>query len=121
MDFTLIDGPTMGPIAQLSREEIGEILASPPQQQMHLFVVGFVDYVRGEVALFQTGGKVICAPLSMFMFSPKCQPDFEQFSIIDCGNTLKFGNYEAASSAVLYELDPDYKAYADANASFIEI
>ncbi len=35
--------------------------------------------------------------------SPK--PDFTDFEVIDTGQTLRFGEYEAATDAILYEFD----------------
>jgi hypothetical protein len=36
-------------------------------------------------------------------------PDFDAFSVTDCGQTVKLGNYEAAVDAILYEYDPAYR------------
>ena len=37
------------------------------------------------------------------------RPNFDRFSVIDFGHTLKFGDYEASADGVLYELDPKYR------------
>jgi len=37
------------------------------------------------------------------------EPDFNAFSVIDCGQTVKLGEYEAAVDALLYEYDPEYR------------
>ena len=37
------------------------------------------------------------------------EPDFNKFAVIDCGQTVQLGNYEAAVDAILYEHDPEYR------------
>ena len=37
------------------------------------------------------------------------RPNFDDFSVADYGYTLKFGDYEAAADAVLYEYDPQFR------------
>ena len=36
-------------------------------------------------------------------------PNYDAFSVIDCGQTVKLGNYEAAVDAILYEHDPEFR------------
>lgn len=37
------------------------------------------------------------------------EPNFSRFSIADHGATVRFGRYEAASDAVLFERDPEFR------------
>lgn len=37
------------------------------------------------------------------------KPDFNDFEVIDHGQTLRFGKYEASFDSVLYEMDPEYR------------
>lgn len=37
------------------------------------------------------------------------KPDFKAFSVTDCGQTVKFGNFEAAVDGILYEYDREYR------------
>ena len=37
------------------------------------------------------------------------RPDFNELSVIDCGQTVQLGDYEAAVDAILYEYDPEYR------------
>ena len=39
----------------------------------------------------------------------RIRPEFENFSVPDYGRTLKFGEYESAADAVLYEFAPDFR------------
>jgi hypothetical protein len=36
-------------------------------------------------------------------------PNWDQFTVTDYGHTLRFGGYEAAADAVLYEYDPEFR------------
>jgi hypothetical protein len=38
------------------------------------------------------------------------RPDFSAFSVVDSGQTIKLGDYEAATDAVLWEFDLDARA-----------
>ena len=35
--------------------------------------------------------------------------DFNTFAMIDCGQTVRLGDYEAAVDAILYEYDPEFR------------
>ena len=107
----------LGDIVELPQEEIGEIEKSSNKLHLGIFMSGFVDYALREIVLFTADHKEIIASFDMFQPTSKAQPDFQLFSLIDFGNTIKLGEYEAASSAILYELDPEYKEYADANGT----
>ena len=37
------------------------------------------------------------------------KPNFNKFAVIDCGQSIQLGDYEAAVDAVLYEYDPEYR------------
>jgi hypothetical protein len=38
------------------------------------------------------------------------KPDFDDFQVIDGGQTVRLGKYEAATDAILYEFDPRARA-----------
>lgn len=63
---------------------------------------GVIICVRGDLS-------VISAPLSSFESSSGVIPNFNDFEIIDHGRTLRFGDYQAAFSALLYERDRQYR------------
>ncbi len=49
-------------------------------------------------------------PLSAFPVSGDgVKPNFNKFSVTDYGQTIRFGQYEAAADAILYEYDSDYR------------
>ena len=46
------------------------------------------------------------------MFQPSgkgTHPDFTRLSLADYGHTVRLGDYEASSDAILYEIDPEYR------------
>lgn len=103
--------------ASLSIEEILEIKSIPIEQQNHYIVSGDLNLETNFIFCFRGDGSVIIINLNMFEHNNpnKTQPNFNEFSIIDHGLTLKFGKYEASTDAILYELCPKYKIYMDNN------
>ena len=70
------------------------------------FIGGVVDEEDRSVVLYRGNLERLVVPLPWFMHgrrSPK--PDFTDFEVIDTGQTLRFGVYEAATDAILYEFD----------------
>jgi DNA-binding Xre family transcriptional regulator len=54
--------------------------------------------------------KPLTVPFSGFEKSGTgTMPDFDRFAVIDCGQTVELGDYEAAVDAILYEYDPEYR------------
>jgi lambda repressor-like predicted transcriptional regulator len=57
--------------------------------------------------------ETITVPWSIFKPSGDgLQPDFSRLSLTDYGHTVRLGDYEAASDAILYEADPEYRRKA---------
>lgn len=105
----------IGLLKTLSRDELTEIFALPSVEKRRLITAGYADFTLQQLVLFRGDGTSVVAPFSMFEPTPKTSPDFEELDIIDYGHTVKLGPYEAATSSILYELDPDYKEYYEAN------
>lgn len=94
--------------AILPSEQLGEVLHA--ENRRDLAIAGAVDPETDTVVVWRGNFSKVVVPKSWFAPSgtnPK--PDFDKFSIIDYGQTLKFGVYEAAFDALLYECDPDYR------------
>lgn len=52
----------------------------------------------------------LVVPFSWFVARPNGpKPDFADFEVIDSGQTIKLGGYEAAADAVLYEFDAEFR------------
>lgn len=46
--------------------------------------------------------------------SPDVWPDFDDFEITDHGQTVRLGEYEFSTDAILYSFDEDYRKRKDA-------
>lgn len=71
---------------------------------------GSIDTELNTLVITRGDLSTLAVPLSAFHVSGDgILPDFSSFSIIDNGQTLKFGEYEASVDSVLYEFDQDYR------------
>jgi hypothetical protein len=92
----------------LPREELGEVLAA--RNKTDLFIGGTVSKDTGTITLRRGNLESLVVPFSAFHPSGDgLSPDFDHFSVADYGHTIKLGDYEAASDAILYEFDPEYR------------
>ena len=90
----------------LGAEDLEEILKAESPEDY--FIAGMVDRDDNMLVLYRGNLDRMLVPLDFFVKKVgPAKPDFTDFEIIDAGQTLKFGGYEAASSAVLYEFDAD--------------
>jgi hypothetical protein len=92
----------------LPREELAEVLLD--DRKGDLVIGGIVDHSTKKLILWR--GSLEPLPIPFAAFTPSGEgvsPDFEQFRVIDYGQTIQLGRYEAATDALLYEFDPDYR------------
>lgn len=91
----------------LEPEELDEALEADGRAD--LFIGGSVDKATETITLWRGNLDTLTAPFSAFDESGDgVQPDFEKFTVIDYGQTIRLGKYEAAV-ALLYEFDPEYR------------
>ncbi len=96
------------PESYLSDEELVAVLIS--ENRSDLFIAGRVDPLSKTVALWRGNRRLLIVPFSGFPTSGDgTKPDFSDFAVTDCGQTIRFGSYEAATDAILYEFAPDYR------------
>jgi DNA-binding Xre family transcriptional regulator len=89
-------------------EVLAEVLEA--DNRANLLIGGFVNDVMQTVTLWRGNLESLTVPFSTFEKSGDgTEPDFNAFSVTDCGQTVKLGNYEAAVDAILYEYDPAYR------------
>lgn len=89
-------------------DELAEVLEA--EIRPDLFIGGTVDKATETITFWRGDLKPLTVPFSAFEKSGDgTEPDFDKFSVIDCGQTVRFGKYEAAVDAVLYENDPDFR------------
>ena len=92
----------------LPDDELCEVLMAPRRDD--LFLGGFIDDASHTVTLWRGNLDSITLPFSAFPPSGDgTAPDFSQFAVTDCGQTIQFGDYEASTDSILYENDSDYR------------
>jgi DNA-binding Xre family transcriptional regulator len=92
----------------LAREELKAVLKSPDRRDR--FVGGMVDKEAEIVTLWRGDLTSLVVPFSAFTPTANdIRPDWDQFTVTDYGHTLRFGHYEAAADAVLYEYAPEFR------------
>lgn len=100
------DGVQLLPIAELV-----EVLGS--DNPTDLFVGGVVLATQSAVLLYRGNLEPITIPLEWFDSRPGSpDPDVSKFAVTDYGQTVRLGDYEAATDAILYEFDEDYRIRA---------
>jgi hypothetical protein len=88
--------------------ELAEVLQS--NHCANLLIGGFVNDANKTITLWRGNLESLTVPFSAFPKSGNgTGPDFTSFSIVDCGQTVKLGDYEAAVDAILYENDVEYR------------
>ncbi len=89
-------------------DDLEEVLAA--ENRADLFIGGMVDDRGGTLTLWRGDLKSLTVPFSAFARSADgTRPDFARFAVTDCGQTVRLGDYEAATDAILYESDSDYR------------
>lgn len=100
----------------LTWEEMEQALRAP--HRADLAIAGLVDDKLQTVTLWRGDLRPLVVPWAAFKQSGSGPtPDFRRFQIIDYGQTIRLGEYEAATDALLYEFDPDYRRRAKARQS----
>lgn len=75
-----------------------------------LFIGGAVDPAGQTITLWRGNLEPLTVPFAAFEPSGDgTKPDFDQFAVVDCGQTIRLGRYEASADAILYEFDHDYR------------
>lgn len=104
-----------GEVHLLPREELFAVLASENRDE--LFIGGAVDTDDGVVVLYRGNLEPVVVSLDWFKVSGDgTRPDPTRFSVTDFGQTVKVGDYEAATHAVLYDFDKEYRRQAKARS-----
>lgn len=92
----------------LSVEETLEVLSA--DSPADLVIGGVINSHLKTLVLTRGDLRTLVVPLSTFRPSGDgIKPDFSNFKIVDGGQTLQFGDYEASLDSVLYEYDPEYR------------
>ena len=123
-NMVLLYQPTLASIPVLSRyfhrvvfcigqgclppEELAAVLAA--NNKADLFMGGLVDDDSETITFWRGNLATLTVPFTAFPPSGDgIEPDFAAFAVIDYGHTVRLGDYEAATEALLYEFDPTYR------------
>lgn len=88
-------------LKSLPAYEIEEIHSMAEVLQRQYVVSGYVNLDQRIMILFRGDGTSMKLSFNVFTPSPVETPDFEQFDIIDYGQTIKLGNYEVPTDWVI--------------------
>lgn len=106
-------------VSMLPPDDIAEVLAASNKED--LFIGGRASTKDKVIVLYRGDLSRFVVPESHFAVrrgAPK--PDLDGFEVVDCGQTVKLGAYEAAADALLYELDADYRRRARRNEAKLD-
>ena len=92
----------------LSKEEAKEIFKLPLQERQKYILTARVDLEKNLLIFGRGNGAIGSIDLGFFTPSGTETPDFDHLEIIDHGQTIKFGNYEAATDSILEEVERVY-------------
>lgn len=93
----------------LPADILAEVISTP--DRANYFIGGIATPAFRTLVLFKGDFAPLFVPYSWFKARPSGpKPDFEDFEVIDYGQTIKLGEYEAATDAILYEFDPNYRS-----------
>jgi hypothetical protein len=97
------------------RSELLQVLMADNRDD--LLLGGSVDEEAHAVNLVRGNLESLVVPFDWFSTpATPTNPDFTDFEVIDCGQTLRLGAYEAATSAILYCFDAEYRKRAKRKA-----
>ncbi len=96
-------------VGLLPANELSAVLSSADRAD--LFIGGAsVSAREAAVILYRGNLEPLVVPLAWFRVRPDGpKPDLADLAITDFGQTIRLGAYEAATDAVLYEFDEDYR------------
>jgi hypothetical protein len=74
-----------------------------------------IDRGSRVITLVRGNASLLVVPFAFFdNVTSETEPDFNDVEVIDYGQTLRLGAYEASTDSILYELDRDYRRRANA-------
>lgn len=93
---------------------LAEVLASDERDDRFIGVM--VDAEDQAIILYRGNLEQVVEPFSAFPERAGYPiPDFADVEVVDYGQTVRLGRYEAATSAILYEIDADFRRRYKAN------
>jgi len=109
--FQKVVSPDDGTKLLGERSELLEALTAPNRSD--LFIGGAVDAAAKVITLIRGDLDSVVVPFDWFKAGPaSARPNFGDFEIIDSGQTVRLGEFEASADAVLYDHDQEYRRRA---------
>ena len=105
----------------LPLDEMLDVLGAPLEESQDLFIGGFVDQEAEALVLIRGDFRRVVVPLSMFAPTNGTAPDPSGLAFTDFGQTVKLEDCEAASDAILYESDADFRRRLNARRHDSEV
>lgn len=100
-----------GSISLLPPKELLEVLQAKNRDE--LFIGGAYDSRGRVIVLYRGSVEPIVVPLDWFKEQDgQLRANPRKLSVIDYGQTVKLGDYEAGADAILYEFDEEYRRRA---------
>jgi hypothetical protein len=94
-------------------DELAEVLTSA--HRADLFIGAAVVPTDAAVILYRGNLEPLVVPVTWFRERPEGPtPDVSDLAVADFGQTVRLGDYEAATDAILYEFDGDFRLRAKA-------
>jgi hypothetical protein len=91
----------------LPTDELIEVVSSP--QRHDLFVGVAIDREDDSLVFYRGSLEPIVVPASFLAPGVAGALDLSELEVIDFGQAVRFGKREAATDAILYAFDPDYR------------
>ncbi len=89
-------------------DELAEVFAD--ERRGDLLIGGYADTLNQTLTCVRGDLRRLSVPVSLFLPSGSGEtPDPLRLEFIDGGNTVRLGDYEVATDAILYETDPEYR------------
>ena len=108
--FRVVVAPGKG-VTLLPIEILREVLAS--DRRTEVFVAGMIDRAAELAVLYRGNLAPTVVPFAWFLRrNPTPKPNFRDFELTDYGQSVRFGEYEAATDLILYDFDADYRRRA---------
>jgi hypothetical protein len=91
----------------LPKDELRSVLRLADRKDR---IGGIADEQSKTLTLWRGNLDPVVVPLEAFPpTGNNIRPEFDKFSVMDYGRTLRFGEYESAADVVLYECDSDFR------------
>jgi len=98
-------------VTMLPIEELREVLAY--DRRTELFIAGMIDQAAELAVLYRGNLTPVVVPFAWFVRrNPTPRPNFRDFELTDYGQSVRFGDYEAATDLILYDFDAEYRRRA---------